>query len=172
MKLRMIILPVFALSALSACSSRDTNAEGTSVSINAKDKDGAVAINADGKTGKVSVNIPGFNANHKLPKMMLDHSNFDLDGVKLYPESKVRSVVVNADDTGGHDKAKVRISFDSPADTAKVRAWFKSGFDDEEVKFTETPTGFTRTTGDGDSFVVTLTPNGAAATSGTIDLDG
>jgi len=130
MKLRTIVLPVIALSALSACGSRDKDAEGTSVSINAKEKDGNVAINADGKTGKVSVNLPGFNADLKLPKMMLDHSNFDLDGVKLYPESKVRSVVVNADDTGGHD------------------------------------------TDDGDAFVVTLTPNGAAATSGTIDIDG
>lgn len=172
MKLRTIILPVIALSALSACGSRDKDAEGTSVSINAKDKDGDVAINADGKTGKVSVNLPGFNADLKLPKMMLDHSNFDLDGVKLYPESKVRSVVVNADDTGGHDKAKVRVSFESPADTAKVKAWFKTGFDDEGIKFAETPTGFTGTTDDGDAFVVTLAPNGASATSGTIDIDG
>lgn len=172
MKLRTIILPVIALSALSACGSRDKDAEGTSVSINARDKDGDVAINADGKTGKVSVNLPGFNADLKLPKMMLDHSNFDLDGVKLYPGSKVRSVVVNADDTGGKDDAKVRVAFESPAGVAKVKDWFKSGFDDEGTKFTETPTGFAGTTGDGNAFVVTLAPVSAAATSGTIDIDG
>jgi len=171
MKLRTIILPVIALSALAACGGRDKDAEGTSVSINAKDEGGNVAINADGKTGKVSVNIPGFNANLKLPKMMLDHSDFDLDGVKLYPESKVRSIAVNSDETGGRDKAKVRVAFDSPADAAKVKAWFKSGFEDEEIKFSETPTGFSGTTEDGNAFVVTLTPNGAAATSGTIDID-
>ena len=169
MKLRTIILPVIALSALSACGSRDKDEEGTSVSINAKDKDGNVAINADGKTGKVSVNIPGFNANLKLPKMMLDHSNFDLDGVKLYPGSKVRGVVVNA---GEGEKAKVRVSFDSPADQAKVKDWFKSAFGEHEVAFSETPTGFSGKTNDGDPFVLTLTPKGAAATSGTIDIDG
>jgi hypothetical protein len=104
--------------------------------------------------------------------MMLDHSNFDLDGVKLYPDSKVRSVMVDADETGGQDKAKVRILFDSPADPGKVKAWFKTGFVDEEIKYVETPTGFTGTTGDGDAFSLTLAPNGSAATSGTIDLVG
>lgn len=172
MKLCTIILPVLVLGTLSACGRHDDGKEGTSLTINAKDEDGNVAIKADGKTGKVSVNLPGFNADLKLPRMMLDHSNFDLDGVKLYPESKVRSVTVNADDTGGQDKAKVRVAFESPADTAKVKAWFKTGFDDEGIKFAETPTGFTGTTDDGDAFVVTLAPNGAAATSGTIDIDG
>lgn len=172
MKPYAIILPLLALVGLSACGSRDETREGTSVSINAKDEDGGVAINADGKTGKVSVNLPGFNANLKLPKMMLDHSNFDLDGVKLYPESKVRSVNVDADDTGGKDKANVRIAFESPADVAKVSAWFKTGFADEGMTVSQTPTGFSGTTDDGDAFVLTLAPNGAAATSGTIDITG
>lgn len=169
MNFRTILLSTFALCALSACGSRDDGKDGTNISINAKDKDGVVAINADGKTGKVNVNLPGFSADLKLPKMMLDHSNFDLDGVKLFPGSKVRGVVVNADEG---DKAKVRISFDSPADAAKVKDWFKSGLGEHEVKFSETPTGFSGTTNDGDAFVMTLTPNGAAATSGTIDIDG
>ncbi len=172
MKSYAIIVPLAALIGLSACGSRDDSKEGTSVAINAKDENGSVAIMADGKTGKVSVNLPGFNANLKLPKLMLDHSNFDLDGVKLYPDSKVRSVNVDADDQGGHDKAKVRILFDSPADPAKVKAWFKTGFVDNEIKYVETPTGFTGTTDDGDAFSLTLTPNGSAATSGTIDLVG
>lgn len=172
MKPYATIIPLVALFGLSACGSRDDSKEGTSVSINAKDENGSVAIIADGKTGKVSVNLPGFNANLKLPKMMLDHSNFDLDGVKLYPDSKVRSVMVDADETGGQDKAKVRILFDSPADPGKVKAWFKTGFVDEEIKYVETPTGFTGTTGDGDAFSLTLAPNGSAATSGTIDLVG
>ncbi len=172
MKPYATILPFVVLFGLSACGSRDESKEGTSVSINAKDENGSVAIMADGKTGKVSVNLPGFNANLKLPKMMLDHSNFDLDGVKLYPESKVRSVNVDADETGGHDRAKVRILFDSPADPAKVKAWFKTGFADQEIKYVETPNGFTGTTDDGDAFSLTLAPNGSTATSGTIDLVG
>ena len=166
------ILPLAVLIGLSACGSHDDPKDGTSVSINAKGDEGNVAIMADGKTGKVSVNLPGFNANLKLPKMMLDHSNFDLDGVKLYPDSKVRSVNVDADDHGGHDKGKVRILCDSPADPATVKAWFKTGFVEGKVRFVETPNGFTGTTDDGDAFSVTLAPNGSATTNGTIDLVG
>jgi hypothetical protein len=169
MVFRSILISTVAVLALSACSSRDDGKDGTNISINGKDKDGVVAINADGKTGKVDVNLPGFSANLNLPKVMLDHSNFDLDGVKLYPGSKVRGVVVNA---GEGDKAKVRISFEAPADAAKVKDWFKSSFGEHEVKFSETPTGFSGKTDDGDAFVMTLTPKGAEASSGTIDIDG
>lgn len=172
MKPCKFILPLVLLAGVSACGSSDDAKEGTSVSINAKDKEGAVAINADGKTGKVSVNLPGFSANLKLPKMMLDHSNFDLEGVKLYPESKVRSVNIDADSAGGDDKANVRILFESPAELAKVKAWFKTGFSEEGIKFAETPTGFSGTTNDGDPFAVALTPNGTTATSGTINIRG
>ncbi|WP_219892331.1 hypothetical protein [Aquisediminimonas profunda] len=156
---RSILLSTLAVLALSACGSRDDG----------KDKDGVVAINADSKTGKVDVKLPGFSANLNLPKIMLDHSNFDLDGVKLYPGSKVRGVVVNA---GEGDKAKVRVSFESPADQGKVKDWFKSAFGEHEVAFSETQTGFSGKTNDGDAFVLTLTPKGEAATSGTIDIDG
>ncbi len=168
MKLPALLLASIAVFALSACGSRDNGEDGTNISINAKDKDGAVAIDADGKTGQVKVQIPGFDANLKLPKMMLDHSNFDLDGVKLFPGSKVRSVVVNADKG---DKAKVRVSFDSPGDPAKVRDWFKNGLVEHEMEFAETPAGFSGKTGDGDPFVITLSPATGAATSGTIDIE-
>lgn len=166
---RSILISTVAVCALSACGSRDDGKDGTNISINAKDENGVVAINADGKTGKVDVNLPGFSANLNLPKVMLDHSNFDLDGVKLYPGSNVRGVAVMA---GKGDKANVKISFESPADAAKVKDWFKSGFGEHEIKFSETLTGFSGKTADGDAFVMTLTPNGAAATSGTIDING
>ncbi len=91
---RSILISTVAVCALSACGSRDDGKDGTNISINAKDENGVVAINADGKTGKVDVNLPGFSANLNLPKVMLDHSNFDLDGVKLYPGSNVRGVAV------------------------------------------------------------------------------
>lgn len=171
MKLHMAALPLFALVGLSACGRHDDGKQGTSVSINAKDEDGNVAINADGKTGQVSVNLPGFNANVSLPKILLDHSNFDMDGVKLYPGSKVRSIKIDADDSGKQDKSKVHVAFDAPGDPTKVKAWFKTGLTDKEAKFSETPTGFAGTTEDGDPFSIALTGNGAM-TSGTIEIDG
>lgn len=169
MKAIAAILPLAALAGLAACSVKDDGKDGATVSINAKGDTGDVAINADGQTGKVSVKIPGFDANVKLPKMMLDHSNFDLGGVKLYPGSKITTVNVNADDRGNANQANVRVAFDSPTDPAKVKAWFKKGFEDEGFTFTETPAGFTGKTDDGDDFSIALTANGAA-TGGTIDI--
>ena len=46
--------------------------------------------------------------------------DFDIDGVKLYPGSKVGSVDVNAGETGGKDKARVEMGFTSPAAPAKA----------------------------------------------------
>lgn len=169
MSVRAIICSAIAICALSACGSRDSGGDGTNISINAEGKDGVVAINADGKTGKVNVDLPGFSADLNLPKMMLDHSNFDLDGVELFPGSKIQGVVVNA---GAGGKAKVRINFESPADPAKVRDWFKNGLGEHEIEFAETSAGFSGKTGDGNPFVISLTPKGAAATSGSIDIDG
>lgn len=166
------ILPILALAGLSACEANDDGKEGATVSINAKNDGGDVAINADGQTGKVSVKIPGFDANVNLPKMMLDNSNFDLDGVKLYPGSTVKTVNVNADDRDGADKTNVHIGFDAPADAAKVKEWFKSGFQKEGMAVTETATGFSGKTDDGDAFTLTLTPKGAAMTGGTIAIIG
>lgn len=173
MKVQAIFLPVAAFAMLSACGSKDDGKEGTSISVNGKGTNGDVAITADGKTGKVSVNVPGFNADMKLPKVMLDNSNFDLDGVKLYPNSKVRSVNVNGDESGvWADRSNVRVAFDSPADVGKVKSWFEAGFKQHEIAVSATPTGFTGKTDDGQNFIVTLKPDGQAATSGTIDIAG
>lgn len=164
------IIPLLALATLSACGSRDKGEDGTSVSINAKDDGGGdVSIKADGSTGKVSLKVPGFDAKVNLPKIMLDGADFDLDGVKLYPDSKVRTINIDADDSQHKDSAKVNVAFDSPADVAKVKAWFKTGLADKKATFTETASGFTGKTADGDEFVIGLTANGAA-TQGTISV--
>ena len=94
-----LLLIATATLGLSACQSKhDKDDLGTTITVDAKDKDGkTVQVKADGETGRVAINVPGFDANVKLPKMMLNHSNFDIDGVKLYPGSKVDSVNVNAD---------------------------------------------------------------------------
>jgi hypothetical protein len=169
-----LLVSVAPLFLLTACgSSNDDGKRGADISVDAKTESGSsVAIKADGATGKVSVDVPGFNANVTLPKMMLENGDFDIDGVKLYPGSHVKSVNVNADSSGKDKKAAVKIGFTSPAEIEKVRAWFAKGFAHEGVKATATPTGFAGTTDDDGSFTVTLTPEGAGATTGVVDILG
>jgi hypothetical protein len=165
-----LLIAVAPLVLLSACgSSEDDGKRGTDISINAKDPQGDVEIKADGATGKVSVNVPGFNANVSLPKVMLEDGDFDIDGVKLYPGSKVSSVNVNADSNGDNKKAVVKMAFTAPAEPEKVRAWFAKGFTQNDVKAKATATGFAGSTRDDGSFTLTLTPSGAA-TTGTVEL--
>ena len=100
MKYALIALPL-ALG-LVACSSKDEPEEGTTVNIDATTDEGSsVKITADGKTGNVGFRVPGFDTNIRLPKKLLDDTNFDIDGVKLYPGSTVDTVNITANDNGG-----------------------------------------------------------------------
>jgi hypothetical protein len=165
-----VLLALAPLALLSACgSSEDDGKRGTDISINAKDPQGDVAIKADGQTGKVSINVPGFDANVALPKVMLESGDFDIDGVKLYPGSKVSSVNVNADSDGENKSANVKIAFTAPAEPEKVRAWFAKGFADSDVMATATATGFSGTTEEEGRFTMTLTPAGAT-TAGIVEI--
>jgi hypothetical protein len=167
------VLILAPLLVLSACHGRDDAKEpGTSVSINAKSDDGEdVQISADGETGKVAVNVPGFEGKMTLPKVILDHSNFDIDGVKLYPGSKVTNININADDSGGKDSTKVNATFTAPADPAKVAAYFRKAFADEDIKVSGSDASLAGTTNDGNPFTITLTPGVAGQTSGAVAID-
>ncbi len=166
-----LIIPLAAL-ALTACGS-DDGKEGTTVSINAKSESGKdVVINADGKTGAVSVKVPGFDANVKLPRLMLDNANFDLDGVELYPGSTVGSVNVVADNSAGKDSANVKVSFGAPANPQTVKSWFAKEFADKSVAVADGASGLTGTTRDGDAFTIRFAPDGEGATKGTIEIVG
>lgn len=169
---QILLFALASVSLVAACSgSEDEAKSGADISITAKDADtGSVDIKADGATGKVSVKVPGFDANLSLPKMDLGAGSFDLDGVELYPGSRVSGVNVAADSSGAGDHAVVRIKFTSPAEIAKVRGWYVKGFADKGVKATPTSTGFAGTV-DGDSrFTLTLVPNGTNETSGSVEI--
>jgi len=73
--------------ALSAC---DRSNEGASVSINADGGNVLGAIN--GETGEMKIDVPGFQGSVKLPKIKIDTGNFDLNGVRLYPGSSIKTL--------------------------------------------------------------------------------
>jgi hypothetical protein len=162
-----ILLPALALV---ACSDAD-NRSSADINFSGDFSNGSeVAITADSDTGKVGVKLPGFEAKLNLPKAMLDKSNFELDGVKLYPGSKVTGV--NVDAGSGSKQDSVRIAFSAPAKPGIVRDWFVKSFTDKSVSVTPSATGLSGTDKDGSPFTMTLADAGGAATAGTIVMTG
>lgn len=167
MKHAIIALPLIL--GLAACGSRDEPEQGTTVSIDATSESGKkVEISADGKSGNVGFKVPGFDVNMRLPKKLLDDSNFDIDGVKLYPGSTVDTVNITANkqaDKG--ERADVRIGFTSPADPAKVRGWFKDQFGKQSIELTGDAGKLAGTTKDGEAFTIELAEKDGK-TAGTV----
>ncbi len=110
----LLILATFALP-LAAC---DRSQEGTQVAVTANGSGGSID-----KGGEVKIDTPAFKGAFKLPQINLTAENFDINGVHLYPDSKIASV--NVDGTG---RDKVTVRFTSPGDVTTVRGWFAEQF--------------------------------------------
>ena len=102
-------VPLLLLGACEMKVGKDEGAkDGASVEISA---DGNVAIAAkDGAEG-VSVSVPGFEGKVKIPGMELGGDHMDIDGMKLYPGSKLSGIDVT-DQSGAGDGV---VSVGSPA---------------------------------------------------------
>jgi hypothetical protein len=173
--MKMIALIISSALALAACSSKDDATKGTDVSINASGNSGeTMTATADGNSGKVAVNIPGFKAEIDMPKIHLDTDDFDMNGAKLYPGSKIDKINIQASkDKGGTDNGTVHLAFAAPADVATVKAWFaKELADSGKFTVSQTATGMTGKTAEGDAVSLTLSAAGAGQTTGTIEMSG
>lgn len=122
-----IILPLAAAAALTLAGCSKSNDQGTSISIDT----GNGSASVDGRTGEVSLDTPLLKGKIKLPKMDLTADNFDINGVHLFPGTKLGAMNVNA--TGEGDGV-VSVSFDSPAPVAKVRDWLRGEFEKAGTK--------------------------------------
>lgn len=141
----LLILPALALP-LAAC---DRSDEGTQIAVTANGSGGSI-----GKDGEVRIDTPAFKGAFKLPQINLTAENFDINGVHLYPDSKIAAV--NVDGTG---KDKVTVRFTSPADPATVRTWFAAQF--KEAGTPVSVEGNTLTGKDDDkTFTINLSPQG------------
>ena len=155
------LLAMAATLALTACNHPD---KGTTVTINTDDGNSIASV--DGNSGQVKLAIPGFTGKIDLPKLQLDASNFDMNGVHLYPGSTIDTVDIgNAGKDGG-----VRIAFTSPATPDQVRDWFQARL--SKVGFTVKPDGrgLSGSTDENKPFTLTLTGQGADKATGTIRL--
>lgn len=130
---------------------------------------GMVTVSANSQDGNVSVRVPGVSIDTKLPKGMLTKGDFDIDGVKLFPGSKIQTMDVNAGAKAGAD-AVVDITFSAPAGVDAVRKHFTDGFAREEVATKLYDGSITGKTSDGNDFAIDFVPVGASETMGHVTI--
>ncbi|MBJ7502108.1 MAG: hypothetical protein JHC57_20315 [Sphingopyxis sp.] len=163
MRLAFLIPPMMLLA---ACGSEEKkSAEGTQVSINAGDEHGGVQIRTGKDGGNIKIGGGGAGIDIDIPDFVdLDiESDFDIDGVKLYPGSKVTKVDVDANDRNGADKATVKLGFTSPAAPTKAADWMASEFAKKGVKVTRSGDTLAGKDKDGSDFRINFAPDGANA---------
>lgn len=161
----LIALPLFAALALTACNKKPTGEE-TQVSVNVESDGGTTT--ASSADGKVRINAPGMNLEVDNPGINLKSDDFDIDGVKLYPGSAIKTMNVDAVDKAGKKDASVKVGFESPTDAKTLADWFEAEMKKE--KFTLTRSGYTLkgTTDDGHPFTLTIADLGGGKASGTV----
>lgn len=162
-------LLLVAVLALAACDRG--SGDGTAISINAHDADGNVT--GSFQNGSLAIDAPGFQGAIKLPKIQLDAENFDMNGVHLYPGSKITGMNIDAQDhRGGTDEAAVRVSFRSPADPASVRQWFAERLGKAGYTLHADGNGLSGTTNEDKPFRLELSNAGTNAAEGRIIVSG
>jgi len=138
----LLLVPPLAL--LAACQARtgpqrdgaDKDAAAGKPAITASIGDGANA--ATGKDG-VSIDTPVFSARVKLPLIDLDSGHVDLDGMKLYPGSRVTGV--DMDSAGDSHKGRVEIAFTSPDAPDRLLAYYRQAARDDGFAVSAPGTG-------------------------------
>jgi hypothetical protein len=98
-------------------------------SKNPANGDENVSVHAD-DSGHISFNLPIGQGELELPTTMMHNGNFDIDGVKLPPESSVNGFNLDAHDKG----ATVDLSFTNPKSPDEVRSYFLDQFKKQGVE--------------------------------------
>ncbi len=162
MRLAFLIPPMILLA---ACGQEKETTEGTEVSINAGDEHGGVQIKTGKDGGNIKIGGDGAAIDIGIPDFvdLNIEDDFDIDGVKLYPGSKVTKVDVDANDKNGADTATVKLGFTSPAAPAKAADWMAGEFAKKGVKVTRTGDTLAGKDKDGADFRINFAPDGTNA---------
>ncbi|MES3100357.1 hypothetical protein [Sphingomonas faeni] len=164
--IRTLFTAVVGLTSLLALSACDRSNEGASVSINADGGNVLGAIN--GETGEMKIDVPGFQGSVKLPKIKIDTGNFDLNGVRLYPGSSIKTLNIVGDDKAGG----LRVAFASPATPTIVRDWFAQRLGKVGYQVHAEGPNLIGTTDENKPFRLELAPDGKDKATGTIVISG
>ena len=159
MRLAFLIPPMMLLA---ACGSNEKAADSNGVSVNA---DGKVQITADKDGGKIEISGDGVNIDLDIPDLgdMAINTDFDIDGVKLYPGSKIDKMDIDASDKNGADTATVKFGFSSPAAPKVAADWMGAEFAKKGIKITRTGDMLAGKDKDGADFRINFVPDGANA---------
>ncbi len=163
MRLAFFIPPMLLLA---ACGSHDKAKENaTEVSINAGDEHGGVQIRTGKDGGKIKIGGDGASLDIKIPDFVdVDiESDFDINGVKLYPGSKVTTVNVDAKEKDGVDKSTVKLGFTTPAAPAKAADWMAGEFAKKGIQIARSGDTLSGKDEDGDDFTIKFGPDGTNA---------
>jgi hypothetical protein len=121
----------------------------------------------DGKTiSGLNIDTDKFKANLEIPGMSFGADDMDMDGMKLYPGSRVKGVRVKASDRDGDKHGTVTMDFTSPAAPAAVADHM--GAQAKKAGFTVSGASAAGLTGtkaedkEANSFTVTLSASGDA----------
>ena len=162
-----LLLAAPVLVGLAACSVKaddKADAKAASVDINLGD-DKASAV-AGGERG-IKIDTDGFKAALDIPGMDIGGKDFDIDGMKLYPGSKVKGVAIRAREKDGKKSGGATFTFTSPATPDAVLVHAEAQAKDADYTVTRSGLTLTGTKEDGDTFTYTVAP-AESGTSGTI----
>ena len=112
-----------------------------------------VQISADANSA-VSFDFPFASGQVKLPQSMMRNGDFDLDGVKLMPGSRLTGFSVFAGDKANN----VTMTFNAPASPDQVRSYFVEEFKQQGVEATRAGDSVTGTSKDGTPFTIQVAP--------------
>lgn len=153
-----------ALLLLGGCGGGGGEGNGTSISIKSDDGGPDRTLFSSSEDGRVSIDTPLFKGDMTLPGFTIDGANLQLDGLDLYPGSKVRDVSVNARDGAGG----VVIAFDSPAPADVVRRWYRDALAEAGIRITGD--GLSGQTEGGKPFRIAVGDQSGDTTAGTITI--
>lgn len=166
-----VVLGAAALALLAACSSKD--GDGDHATAKGEALGTTFSASADSKTGNLKLALPGAKLDIDLPADVFSGASMEMDGIKLYPGSKIDTMNVVAKDKGHDDgEAKVDMGFTSPATPAVVRAWMLGQTAHLKRPLVAVGDGLTGQTKDGHAIAIALTPLEGGRTKGTIKIAG
>jgi hypothetical protein len=162
------LLPVLPALLLVAACDREG---GSTLSINSDAGAGNGFAATVSNQGEVAINSPVFSGKLKLPKLDMDAEDFDMNGVHLYPGSRITGIDVRSSGKqreGGKDDGQVRVSFDSPAAPQQVLGWFQDKLNHAGYSVAPAGSALTGTTEEKQPFRMELSPAGEGKAKGTI----
>lgn len=159
MRLAFLIPPMMLVA---ACGQEKPASDSPGASVST---DGNVQITVDKDGGALKINSDGVKLDLDIPDLgdMDIATDFDIDGVKLYPGSKIDTMDIDASDKNGADAATVKFGFTSPAAPAKAADWMAGEFAKRGIKITRTGNKLAGKDKDGADFRINFAPDGATA---------